>query len=260
MGDCSERAIGVKGRYASQTSSLLGAACLRLCASPGLDSAWSVVRQPANESSADHRQDAGHPGQARVLKGLPTAPPTHTSAIPTPRAVRILHQTDHPFSCETDHPFSRETDQRSPLKPITSGWHGPRVIETGEHRSVGKENGKSTALDFNPGGDDRLRQRLFRLQELHSAQGRWIFHDRPGSRQEIDKDRESFPFGGGAESSPARDQRAAESGRLQVVAAPVIPRSAAAASPPRPSIRSDGWPRSPPHCRHGSIRRTGDCP
>jgi hypothetical protein len=43
--------------------------------------------------------------------------------------MRILHQTDQPFSSEADHPFSWETDQcspaksisRSPLKPITSG-------------------------------------------------------------------------------------------------------------------------------------------
>src|ERR1035441_8684957 len=39
---------------------------------------------------------------------------------PTP-PMRILPQTDQPFSSETDHPFSWETDQRSPLKPITSG-------------------------------------------------------------------------------------------------------------------------------------------
>ena len=32
--------------------------------------------------------------------------------------VRILHDSDHPFSSEADHPFSRDSDQRSPVKPI----------------------------------------------------------------------------------------------------------------------------------------------
>jgi hypothetical protein len=33
--------------------------------------------------------------------------------------LRILPQTDHPFSSETDHPISPETDQCSPVKAIS---------------------------------------------------------------------------------------------------------------------------------------------
>ena len=32
--------------------------------------------------------------------------------------VRILPDSDHPFSFDPDHPFSPEADQRSPVKPI----------------------------------------------------------------------------------------------------------------------------------------------
>jgi hypothetical protein len=33
--------------------------------------------------------------------------------------VRILRDSDHPFSSEADHSFSRDSDQRSPVKPIS---------------------------------------------------------------------------------------------------------------------------------------------
>jgi hypothetical protein len=32
--------------------------------------------------------------------------------------VRILLDSDHPFSAETDHQFSPDSDQRSPVKSI----------------------------------------------------------------------------------------------------------------------------------------------
>ena len=32
--------------------------------------------------------------------------------------LRILRDSDHPFSTDPDHPFFPEADQRSPVKPI----------------------------------------------------------------------------------------------------------------------------------------------
>ena len=32
--------------------------------------------------------------------------------------LRILRDSDHPFSSEADHQFSRDSDQRSRVKPI----------------------------------------------------------------------------------------------------------------------------------------------
>jgi hypothetical protein len=43
----------------------------------------------------------------------------HPTAADHLGQMRILHQTDHPFSSEADHSFSWETDQCSPVKAIS---------------------------------------------------------------------------------------------------------------------------------------------